>query len=463
MNEIYDKKANKYKYKYLKLKNDYIGGSGVSGYVTKYAIQGTQKNKWFKSNDMLYLFISLNNINKNKGSVAKYNDITYIYNIKDNKKYIINFNTKMEYQIYELRLPRYKKPEKIDVTEINELITNDEINIINIINNDYNDNDNLYYTLYHSEKDVFEWNASENWQKNMLSMFLKNINDEHQNHQNHQLIIHLNKSHYLLFKYNNTNYISYIFKNDTYGANSIEFIILNLITGESTYISCFKSINHNGIKLIDDRYLTYIEQLIKKIKIPDLNNDQYIQNIKEVNFKKEQEKREQEEREQKEREQEEREQEKREQEEREEEEYNKQVKLDEEKFQKERDENEKTRKENTYRDNKEREEREERERKKKEQEKREQKIIKPRTNDQHNDTKEKLIENINENENNTNCKDFVKNYTNICSTKEEERNIKYKQMIKSYHPDKNTNCFDTADKIFKDLQNAYDTCKPSSS
>ena len=447
MNEIYDIKAKKYKYKYLKLKNDYIGGSGVSGvseYVTKYAIQGTQKNKWFKSNDMLYLFISLNNINEYEGSVATYNGTTYIYNIKDNKKYIIDLNTKMKYQIYELRLPIYKKPKIIDVTTINDFIINDYINIINDDYND-NDNDNLYYTLYHSEKDVSEWNASENWQKNMLSMFLKNINDEHQNHQNHQLMIHLNKSHYLLFKYNNTNYISYIFKNDTYGGNSIEFIILNLITGESTYISCFKSIEHDGIKLIDDEYLTDIEQLINGIEIPDLNNDQYIQNIKEVNFKKEKEKREQEEREQEKREQEKREQEKREQEE----EYNRQVEIDEE-----------------YNKNIQKKEEEERQ-KKREQEKRDEKeeekkfkpAIIPRTDDEHKKKQTFIKTNINI-EDKEKCEKLVDNYKNICSTNEKDRNKERLKLLRNNHDDKTIDCKQTRNEIFKDLQNAYSTCKP---
>ena len=440
MNEIYDIKAKKYKYKYLKLKNDYIGGSGVSEYVTKYAIQGTQKNKWFKSNDMLFLFISLNNINKYKGSIATYNGKTYIYNIKDNKKYIIDLNTKMEYQIYELRLPKYKKPKPkiIDVTTINKFIIND---YINIINNDYNNNDNLYYTLYHSEKDVSEWNASENWQKNMLSMFFKNFN-EYKNYQNHKLMNHLMINRYLLFKYNNTNYISYIFNNATHGANSIEFIILNLITGESTYISYFQSIDHDGIKLIDDKYLKDIEQLIKDIKIPDLN--------KEVNLKKEQEKREQEKREQEKREQEKREQEKREQEKREqEEEYNKQVKLDEEESQKERDKNEERRKYNTDRDNKEREQEQEQEKFKP--------LIIARTDDEHIKKKIYIKTNINI-EDKEKCEKLVDNYNNICNTKKEDRNKERLKLLRFHSSDKNKDCKQTRDEIFKDLQNAYKTC-----
>jgi hypothetical protein len=292
MNEIYDKKANKYKYKYLKLKNEYFGAGGDVGeyfegeYETKYAIQGIKNNKWFNSNDMLFLFISLNNINDDEGSVVKYggsiatyNGITWIY-IKDEKKYIINLNTKMKYQIYKLQLPKRVKPEIIDVTKLNEIITKQKINIECNIDNNYYDNDNLFYTLYYSEENVSEWKASENWQKNMLSEFKKLI---YSNKPLNQVLLTYLKRElnvYLLFKYNNTNYISYIFNNNTKGdMNSIEFIIINLQTGEQTYIY-YAHNEHNGIKQIDDNeYLTYYEQLNNGKKIPDLEN---IDNIKEI-------------------------------------------------------------------------------------------------------------------------------------------------------------------------------------
>jgi hypothetical protein len=411
MNEIYDIKAKKYKYKYLKLKNDYIGGSGTMGSmmggmmgdkVTRYAIQGTQKNKWFNSNYLLFTFISLNNIkiNEDEGSIATYNNIKWIYIIKNQTKYIINLDTKIKYQIYELKLPIHEKQQKIDVSELKQIITDNNINIEYDINN--NDNDNLYYT-----EGVSEWNASENWQKNILSKFFNNRQYE----QNQELIYYLQKNinpynnNYLLFKYKYINYISYILNINT---ESTEFIILNLETGEKTRIFYAKLIEHDGIEKIDNNEQNYYLKYIQGKKIPDLENDEEIKEIQDKNSYMKIEK----------------------------EEKAKKAKAEAERV-------EEIKKENSN--------------------------VKPppvpRKDVVHETIKRTLLTNIS-NPDETDvvkgreCRELLTNYTNICSKPDNEKKAIRKKILKENHTDKSLSCKETRDIIFKDFQEAYKTCPP---
>jgi hypothetical protein len=420
MNEIYDKKANKYKYKYLKLKNEYFGEGGTMGSmmggmmgdkVTRYAIQGTQKNKWFNSNYLLFTFISLNNIkiNEDEVSIATYNNIKWIYIIKNQTKYIINLDTKIKYQIYELKLPIHEKQQKIDVSELKQIITDNNINIEYDINNNDNDNDNLYYT-----EGVFEWIASENWQKNILSMF---FNNQQYNSNQNLISLYLQKNmnsynnNYLFFKYKDINYISYILNintESTESTESTEFIILNLETGEKTRIFYAKLIEHDGIEKIDDNEQNYYLEKIQGKKIPDLENDEEIKEIQDKNSYMKIEK----------------------------EEKAKKAKAEAERV-------EEIKKENSN--------------------------VKPppvpRKDVDHERIKRKLLTNISnpdetDEEIGRECRELLTNYTNICSKPDDEKNKIRRKIFKENHTDRSLSCKETRDIILKDFQEAYKTCPP---
>ena len=238
MNNIYEQKAKKYKYKYLKLKKEYLGEGGE--YTEKKYVCQISENKWRDALEWEIKLIESNNKDINGNHIVRNKREIYIY--IGSTKEIININKIHDRcKCLSFRLPIYDQ--KLWMNTNNNLIKLSTISEINNIIND-NDNDNKeinnninnkkYNNIYfiHNFKINSQWNiCNEEWKKNILPSLFQNqkINTNLLKylHSINLLIKHDNK--YLLFKYNNTNYISYIFE---YNDNRIQFTIINLANGK---------------------------------------------------------------------------------------------------------------------------------------------------------------------------------------------------------------------------------------
>ena len=221
MNDIYKQKAKKYKYKYIKLKKkiEEIEGGQIS--LQKYVVQGLKNNEWIDIPDKQIKLINSSELNEYK----------YIYD--DIKHEIINIKNNKRQECLLLNLPKHngaKSNKKININIINSII-NTNNNKPTVIDNKYIIKD--FHNLYYIQSDVInEWNNSEEWQKNILPL-LYNEN----NIQNTIILkfLPISTEYYLLFIYNETKYISFIFISEI-EENSVQFIIVNLDTGDSRII-----------------------------------------------------------------------------------------------------------------------------------------------------------------------------------------------------------------------------------
>jgi hypothetical protein len=270
MNSIYEQKAKKYKYKYLKLKKEYIGGDD-NYTIQKYVVQTSQKNIWIDPSDWQIKLI--NSQDKNCNSIDINNINTYIYfgSLQEIIKSTDNYYEK--YKCISLKLPKHSgiiNINKSKLDDINKIIKYHNLKNINI---NTNINNKYYYDLFFIQsKTVNEWNNCtiiEVWKQNIVHFFL-NYQNYYQNY-NKELLNLLSEIHitnkYLLFKYNNTNYISYIIKNNSNKKNDcVQLIIINLFNGHNEIIYfplILKLANEDNI---DDDYKKKLDNLIINVK-----------------------------------------------------------------------------------------------------------------------------------------------------------------------------------------------------
>jgi hypothetical protein len=276
MNDIYEKKAKKYKYKYLKLKKIFIGGEDDQKFnqkftIVKYAIQGLKKNEWLNAkNWQIELIRSCDENDENCYSIGKCQNNTYIY-IKSMQEIINITDIKYRYKCLKLLLPEHNGTNNIDIKTIKEIIL--ELDYIKIKNEniDYDD----YHYLYYIQSNIpNEWHICKNdqvWIINILpSLFQNQINNE----KLLKYLLDINKieiKQYLLFKYNNTEYLSYIFENKK---ERIQFTIINLSNGNSQNVLYpqpkFLNLYKNIQKIINIQKCKEEIQKFYKLQIPIL-------------------------------------------------------------------------------------------------------------------------------------------------------------------------------------------------
>jgi hypothetical protein len=248
MNNIYEQKAKKYKYKYLKLKKEYLGEGGE--YTEKKYVCQYSENNWKDALKWQIKLIESKNKDKNGNHIVKNQEQIYIY--INSTQEIININKihdrckclSFKLPLYDLKLwmnTNNNFTKLLTIVEINKIIEeNNDIDIKEIDNKNYNNID--YHNLYfiHDVKINSQWNiCNEEWKKNILPnlLYYYNINYYNNNNKNKNLLKYLhnnkllinNNNKYLLFKYNNINYISYIIQENN---ERIQFTIINLVNGE---------------------------------------------------------------------------------------------------------------------------------------------------------------------------------------------------------------------------------------
>jgi len=238
MNDIYEQKAKKYKYKYLKLKREYIGGGDDENTETKYLFQCSYSKTWIEASIWQKQLINLKDENGN--SIGKYNEKTFIYINSTHE--IINITNIKEIEkrckFFLFKLPKYTSRYTYDINKskleiiniINKILnTNNDISIINIDNKNIDTNNHDLYFIQ-TKKPDYEWYiCNEVWKKNILyNLYNNNKKINNILFKYLQNINILNNNYYLVFKYNEINYISYILEKNE---QRIQFTIINLTDG----------------------------------------------------------------------------------------------------------------------------------------------------------------------------------------------------------------------------------------
>ena len=292
MNDIYEKKAKKYKYKYLKLKKIFIGGGDDQKFIVKYATQTSKINEWLNAeNWQIELICSCDENNENCNSIGKCGNNTYIY-IKSMQEIINITDIKYRYKCLKLLLPKHNGINNIDTKNLNsikEIILNNKLESDYIIKNKNIDYDDYHYLYYIQSNIANEWvicKDNEVWIKNILpSLFQNQKNDT--NLLNY--LSDINKieiKQYLLFKYNNTEYLSYIFEHNNDKDERIQFTIINLSNGNSKNVlypqPIFLNLYKNKQKIINIQKCKEEIQKFYKLQIPilELNCSNYYNYIK---------------------------------------------------------------------------------------------------------------------------------------------------------------------------------------
>ena len=281
MNDIYEKKAKKYKYKYLKLKKIFIGGGDDQKFIVKYATQTSKINEWLNAkNWQIELIRSCDENDENCNSIGKCGKNTYIY-IKSMQEIINITDIKYRYKCLKLLLPEHNGTNNIDINNLNtikEIILENKLEPDYIkIKNENIDYDNYHYLYYIQSNIANEWvicKDNEVWIKNILpSLFQNQINDE--NLLNY--LSDINKieiKQYLLFKYNNTEYLSYIFEHNNDKDERIQFTIINLSNGNSKNVlypqPIFLNLYKNKQEIINKKKCKEEIQKFYKLEIPIL-------------------------------------------------------------------------------------------------------------------------------------------------------------------------------------------------
>jgi hypothetical protein len=285
MNDIYEKKAKKYKYKYLKLKKIFIGGEDDQKFnqkftIVKYATQTSKKNEWLNAkNWQIELIRSCDENNENCNSIGKCGKNTYIY-IKSMQEIINITNIKYRKKCLKIILPEHNGTNNIDTENLNTIkkiisenkLDSDYINIKNK-NIDYDD----YHYLYYIQSNIAnEWHICKDkkvWIKNILpSLFQNKINNENLL-KYLSLINKIEIQKYLLFKYNDINYISFIFEDNE---KRIQFTIINLSNGNGNSKNVlypqpkFLNLYKNKQKIINIQKFKEEIQKFYKLQIPIL-------------------------------------------------------------------------------------------------------------------------------------------------------------------------------------------------
>jgi len=215
MNDIYEQKAKKYKYKYLKLKKEYIGG--VDDVTERYVCQYKQ-NFWI---DALNYQIVLKKNNSNNIVRIKSSKKVYIY--INSTQEIININDIQDRcKCFLFKLPGFSfKLSKYDnkgydlednigvnLDKINKMIfdSDKKIKIYNTYYN-YTDYHNLYFIQKKNYFDTYEWTiCNDKWQINILPNLLHYCT----NNVNNNLFNYLHDN----IKKKNFNFKFHYFKNN---------------------------------------------------------------------------------------------------------------------------------------------------------------------------------------------------------------------------------------------------------
>jgi hypothetical protein len=256
MNNIYEQKAKKYKYKYLKLKKEYLGEGGE--YTEKKYVCQISENKWRDALEWEIKLIESKNKDKYGNHIVKKKNSDKFYIYIDSTQEIIDINDiEKRCKCLLFILPLYdlnfwintnnNSTKLLTILKINEIINKDKDNDIDIKEIDNNINNNIdYHNLYfiHDVNKInSRWNiCNEEWKKNILPnlLYYYNINYYNNNNKNKELLKYLqeiklliNNNKYLLFKYDNNNYISYIIQENN---ERIQFTIINLVDGKCDII-----------------------------------------------------------------------------------------------------------------------------------------------------------------------------------------------------------------------------------
>lgn len=282
MSDIYKQKAKKYKYKYLKLKKEIEGGQiSIQKYVQKYVVQDKKKNQWINIPDKQIKLINSSELNE-LNNLNELSEYKYIYDDIENE--IINIKNKKRQKCLLLNLPTHngaKINEKINIDIINKIININNIKPTVVIDNKYIVKD--FHNLYYIQSDsINEWENSEEWQKNILPL-LCNKNNIDDGKQNTIILNFLSTEYYLLFIYNKINYISFISKIDE---NSVQFIIINLVTGDSRIIYYPLLIYQKKITLFG-KFKKFIKELTPIKRITPIKQEEYSKQEEQKNREKE--------------------------------------------------------------------------------------------------------------------------------------------------------------------------------
>ena len=285
MSDIYKQKAKKYKYKYLKLKKEIEGGQiSIQKYVQKYVVQDKKKNQWINIPDKQIKLINSSELNElnELNNLNELSEYKYIYDDIENE--IINIKNKKRQKCLLLNLPTHngaKINEKINIDIINKIININNIKPTVVIDNKYIVKD--FHNLYYIQSDsINEWENSEEWQKNILPL-LCNKNNIDDGKQNTIILNFLSTEYYLLFIYNKINYISFISKIDE---NSVQFIIINLVTGDSRIIYYPLLIYQKKITLFG-KFKKFIKELTPIKRITPIKQEEYSKQEEQKNREKE--------------------------------------------------------------------------------------------------------------------------------------------------------------------------------